>query len=127
MVQTSLFDAQNSRRIVSVPIGSRRLRSLSRRRCNGFIENTMFRMLLLTLPLLIILGTALAEMGGGKDRDRVSQQVEAVRQDGRWERTVAEGRANRHAFKALRQAQAQISQPATGYPASDVAGRRARN
>ena len=87
----------------------------------------MLRKLLLTLPLLVLPDMALAEMGGGTDRDRVNLQVQAMMRDGRWERAIAEGRANRQAFDALRQAQVQISQPATGYTASDVAGRRARN
>jgi len=91
------------------------------------MESNMLRKLLLTLPLLIIPGIALTEMGGGTDRDRVNLQVQAMQRDGRWEQAIAEGRANRQAFEALRQARAQISQPATGYPASDVAGRRASN
>jgi hypothetical protein len=69
------------------------------------MESKMLRKLLLPLPLLVLPDMALAEMGGGTDRDRVNLQ----------------------AFDALRQAQVQISQPATGYTASDVAGRRARN
>jgi hypothetical protein len=88
------------------------------------MESKMLRKLLLTLPLLVLPDMALAEMGGGTDRDRVNLQVQAMMRDGRWERAIAEGRANRQAFEALRQAKVQISQPATGYTASDVAGRR---
>jgi hypothetical protein len=89
------------------------------------MERKMFRKLLLTLPLLLLPGMALAE-GSKTDRDRVSIEVEAMMRDGRWERAIAEGRANRQAFEALRQAQARFSQPATRYTASDVARRRAR-
>ena len=85
----------------------------------------MFGKLLLTLPLLLIPGTALAEMGGGTDRDRVNHEVEIMMQDGRWERAIAEGRANRQAFEALRQAQNR--QPTTRYTASEVARWRVRN
>jgi hypothetical protein len=86
----------------------------------------MFRKLLLTLPLLLTPGMALAEMGGGTDRDRVNLQIQAMMRDGRWERAIAEGRANRQAFEALRQAQARFLQPATRYTASDVARQRVR-
>ena len=78
----------------------------------------MFRKLLLTLPLLVLPGLAQAEMGGGTDRDRVNLQIEAMMRDGRWERAIAEGRANRQAFEALRQAQYRMRRPATGYTAT---------
>jgi hypothetical protein len=100
---------------------------LKHRRRAGFMESNMFRQLLLTLPLLVLPSMALAEKGGGTDRDRVSQEVEAMMRDGRWERAIAEGRANRQAFEALRQAQDRLRQPATGYTASEVARRRVRN
>ncbi len=87
----------------------------------------MFRKLLLTLPLLLTPGMALAEMGGGTDRDRVNHEVEIMMQDGRWERAIAEGQANRQAFEALRQAQNRIRQPPTRYTASEVMRWRARN
>ena len=86
----------------------------------------MFRKLLLTLPLLVLPGLVSAE-NMGPAGDRVTREVEAMMRDGRWERAIAEGRANRLAFEALRQAQARVSQPATRYTASDVASRRARN
>ena len=47
--------------------------------------------------------------------------------DGRCERLIAEGRANKQAFEALLQAQDQLRQPATGYTAMDAARRRARS
>jgi hypothetical protein len=90
------------------------------------MESNMLRKLLLTLPLLLP-GMALAEMGGKTDRDRVNREVEAMMRDGRWERAIAEGRANKQVFEALRQAQARFSQPATRYTASDGTGRRATN
>src|SRR5918997_988102 len=87
---------------------------------SGLLESKMFRKLLLTLPLLVLPGLASAE-NMGPAGDRVTREVEAMMRDGRWERTIAEGRANRQAFEALRQAQARFSQPATRYTASDVA------
>jgi hypothetical protein len=86
----------------------------------------MFRQLLLTLPFLVLPGLASAE-NMGPAGDKVTRDVEAMMRDGRWERTLAEGRANRLAFEALRQAQGRISQPATRYTASDAARWRARN
>jgi hypothetical protein len=53
---------------------------------------------------------ALAE-GSKTDRDRVSMEVGAMMRDGRWERAIAEGRANKQAFEALRQAQGQNPSP----------------
>jgi hypothetical protein len=50
-----------------------------------------------------------------------------MQRDGRWERAIAEGRANRQAFEALRQTQARVSQPASQYAASDDARWRTRN
>ncbi len=86
----------------------------------------MSRQLLLTLLLLLLPGMALAKQGGKIDRDRVNREVEAMMRDGRWERAIAEGRANKQAFEALRQAQARFLQPATRYTASDVARQRVR-
>lgn len=87
----------------------------------------MLRKLVLTLPLLVLPGVALAEMGGGTDRDRVNQEVEAMMRDGRWERAIVEGRANRQAFEALREAQGRLRQPATRYTDSEPARWRARH
>ena len=93
---------------------------------SGLLESKMFRKLLLTLPLLVVPGLASAE-NMGPAGDRVTREVEAMQRDGRWERAIAEGRANKQAFEALRQAQARVSQPAIRYTASDVANRRDRN
>ncbi|QRM35171.1 hypothetical protein [Microvirga sp. VF16] len=87
----------------------------------------MFRKLLLTLPLLFLPGMALAEMGSKIDRDRVNREVEAMQRDGRWERAIAEGRANKQAFETLRQAQNHMRQPTTEYTVSEPARRRARH
>jgi hypothetical protein len=37
----------------------------------------------------------------------VQREVEAMQRDGRWEKLLAEGRANRLAFEAMRQAEEQ--------------------
>ena len=85
----------------------------------------MSRQLLLTLLLLLLPGMALAKQGGKIDRDRVNREVEAMMRDGRWERAIAEGRANKQAFEALRQAEDRMQQPATEYTASRPARRSA--
>ncbi|QRM33759.1 hypothetical protein [Microvirga sp. VF16] len=85
----------------------------------------MFRKIALTLPLLLLPSIALAEMGGKTDRDRVNREVEAMMRDGRWERAIAEGRANKQAFEALRQAEDRMRPPATEYTASRPARRSA--
>ena len=59
----------------------------------------------LTLPLLALSGMAHAEMGGRTDRDEVRREIEVMQRDGRWERAIAEGRANREAFERLRASQ----------------------
>jgi hypothetical protein len=119
--------AQDSGKILPIALGKSRLHHPSGAGNPGLMESKMLGKLLLTLPLLVIPGVALAEMGGGTDRDRVNLQVEAMMRDGRWERAIAEGRANRQAFEALRQAQARFSQPATRYTASDGTGWRSRD
>jgi hypothetical protein len=63
----------------------------------------------------------------GPAGDKVTRDVEAMQRDGRWERAIAEGRANRLAFEALRQAQARISQPATRYTGTQPTHSRIRN
>jgi hypothetical protein len=91
------------------------------------MESKMLRKIVLTLPLLLLPGIALAEMGGGTDRDRVNQEVEAMRRDGRWERAIAEGRANRQAFEALRQAQHRVRQPVIDFTGAQPTQWRVRN
>lgn len=87
----------------------------------------MLKKLVLILLLLVLPGVALAEVGGGTDRDRVNQEVEPMMRDGRWERAIAEGRANRQAFEALSQDHGQLRQPATRYTDSETARWRARH
>jgi hypothetical protein len=86
----------------------------------------MFRQLLLTLPFLVLPSLASAE-NMGPAGDKVTRDVEAMMRDGRWERTIAEGRANRLAFEALRQAQARTSQPATRYTGTQPTHSRIKN
>ena len=75
----------------------------------------MPKILLSVLVLMILPGSALAEPGGGSDLDRVRREVEAMQFDGRWERLVAEGRANKQAFDGLRQREQSVQEPtATG-------------
>jgi hypothetical protein len=75
----------------------------------------MPKMLLLVLTLVSLPGLALAEPGSGTDRTRVNTAVEAMQRDGRWERLIAEGRANKRAFEDLRQAEQRVQTPtATG-------------
>jgi hypothetical protein len=64
----------------------------------------MRKILLAALGFMALPGLAWAEKGSGTDRDRVSRDVEAMQRDGRWEKAIAEGRANERAFDALRQA-----------------------
>ncbi len=86
----------------------------------------MLRKLLLILPLFVLPDIALAKQGSGTDRDQVSRQLDAMMRDGRWERLIAEGRANKQAFEAFLKAQGRSRQPTSGYTASDPARRRVR-
>jgi hypothetical protein len=90
------------------------------------MECNMFRKILLILPLLLLPGLASAE-NMGPAGDKITRDVEAMMKDGRWERTIAEGRANRLAFEALRQAENRVRQPATGYTATQPTYSRTRN
>ncbi len=66
----------------------------------------MSKKLFLVLPLLLLPSLALAQAnGGGTDRDRLNREVEAMQRDGRWQRLLAEGQANRLAFERMRQAE----------------------
>jgi len=87
----------------------------------------MLGKLLLILPLLVLPDIAMAKKGGGSDRDQVNRQIEAMMRDGRWERLIAEGRANRQAFEALLEAQCRPLQPTAEYATSDTAHRSAGN
>ena len=67
------------------------------------------------LAFMILPDLAWAEPGGGGDLDRVRREVETMRQDGRWDRLLAESRANKQAFEGQRQAeQSARSATATG-------------
>jgi hypothetical protein len=55
----------------------------------------MTKKLLLTLPFALLPTIAFAEPGSGTDLYRVNREVEALQRDGRWERLLAEGQANR--------------------------------
>lgn len=74
----------------------------------------MSKALLVALSVVLLPEVAFAE-GSNSDRDRVRREVEAMQRDGRWERAMADGRANRQAFEALLRRQ----QPATRYTATE--------
>ena len=57
----------------------------------------MTKKLLLALPFVLLPNIAFAEPGSGTDLYRVNREVEAMQRDGRWERLLAEGQANRQA------------------------------
>jgi hypothetical protein len=72
----------------------------------------MTKKLLLALPLVLLPSLAFAQRssggpGSGTDLTKVQREVEAMQRDGRWEKLLAEGRANRLAFEAMRQAEEQ--------------------
>jgi hypothetical protein len=70
----------------------------------------MRKILLVLAPLVLLPGLALAQSAGdrgpgaGTDLYKVRREVEAMQRDGRWEKLLAEGAANRQAFEASRQA-----------------------
>ena len=71
----------------------------------------MTKKLLLAVPLVLLPSLAVAQRGGGPgsgtDLPKVLREVEAMQRDGRWEKAIADGQANRLAFEALRQAEQQ--------------------
>jgi hypothetical protein len=71
----------------------------------------MTKNLLIALPLVLL--PSLAYAGSGTDLHEVNGQIEAMQRDGRWERLIAEGQANKRAFEALKQAERQAVQPTT--------------
>jgi hypothetical protein len=77
---------------------------------------------LFALPLVLLPGVAMADPGSGTDLYQVNRQVEAMQRDGRWDRLIAEGQANKQAFEAMRQ------QPSARFTASSppVVDRRRR-
>jgi hypothetical protein len=66
------------------------------------------------MAAILLPSLALAESTGPAG-DRVSREVEAMQRDGRWEKLLAEGRANKQAFELSRQAGQQMQQPAITY------------
>jgi hypothetical protein len=68
----------------------------------------MKKKLLLALPLMLLPSLAVAVgPGSGTDLPKVQREVEAMQRDGRWEKAIADGQANRLAFEAMRQAEQQ--------------------
>ena len=68
----------------------------------------MSKTFVLTLPLVLLPGLALAEgPGSGTDLPKVQREVESMQRDGRWQKLLAEGQANKHAFEAMKQAEQQ--------------------
>jgi hypothetical protein len=61
------------------------------------MESVMTKKLLLALPFVLLPTIGFAEPGSGTDLYRVDREVEAMQRDGRWERLLAEGQANRQA------------------------------
>ena len=57
----------------------------------------MIKKLLLAVPFVWLANVASSEPGSGTDLYRVQREVEAMQRDGRWERLLAEGQANRQA------------------------------
>jgi len=58
--------------------------------------------LLVALLLVVLPSIASAESGSGTDLYRVNREVEAMMRDGRWQRLLDEGQANKQAFDRLR-------------------------
>jgi hypothetical protein len=71
----------------------------------------MHRIFWVLMPLLALPNLAQAQAasdrspGSGTDLYKVNREVEAMQRDGRWDQLIAEGRANRLAFEAARQAE----------------------
>ncbi|HEY8381127.1 MAG TPA: hypothetical protein VIL09_03150 [Microvirga sp.] len=68
---------------------------------------------LFALALTILPGAALAQSsagpGSGTDLQRVQREMEQMMRDGRYQRLLDEGRANKEAFERLRQQEAASS------------------
>lgn len=67
----------------------------------------MMKSVFLALALMALPGAALAQSssgpGSGTDLQRVQREMEQMMRDGRYQRLLEEGRANREAFERLRQ------------------------
>ncbi len=63
----------------------------------------MTKTILVALSLAVLPSMASAQPGSGTDLHRVNRDVEAMMQDGRWQRLLEENQANRQAAERLRQ------------------------
>lgn len=77
----------------------------------------MNKSIFLALPFVLLTGGALAQNGPGSGTDmlRVNREIEAMTRDGRWERLLEEGRANKQAFENLKAREAAGSVAPSGY------------
>jgi hypothetical protein len=69
-------------------------------------KTTLFLAIVMSSPALAL------GQGGGTDMFKVRRQIEAMQQDGRYQRLLEEGRANRLAFERLKQSE---SDPAAAW------------
>jgi hypothetical protein len=78
----------------------------------------MAQSVLFALPPIRLPNLALAEgPGSGTDLSKVPREVEAMQRDGRWQKLMADGQANKRAFEAMTQAEQQ-AQPRVIFKAS---------
>ncbi len=85
----------------------------------------MMKTILWILPFVLVPTLAIAQPGSGTDLTKVQREIEAMQRDGRWERLLAEGEANKQAFEAMRQAERR-AQPSPVYTSSVPARQRRR-
>jgi hypothetical protein len=78
------------------------------------MELAMPRVFAAILAFAFLTGAASAEPGGRGDLDQVRREVEAMQRDGRWDRLIAEGQANKQASQAPQQATQPVRAPTTG-------------
>jgi len=73
------------------------------------MESGTMRNLLLVLSLVALFpNLAAADPGSGTDLPKVQRETEAMQRDGRWEKLLAEGQANKQAFETLKRADRQM-------------------
>ena len=78
----------------------------------------MTQSVLFALPPILLPNIALAEGPGiGTDLPKVQREVDAMQRDGRWQKLMADGQANKRAFEAMTQAEQQ-AQPRVIFRAS---------
>ena len=70
----------------------------------------MTKTLLLIFSLLVLPSAAFAQQGSGTDLYRVQREWDAIMRDGRYQRLLQEGQANKQAFDRMKQLE---SDPAT--------------